>query len=227
MFRVLLFLFVATLSLPAAVAAQPERDIFPRERLTELRREIVFDEGPDFGESRQRPSSGGAPDFSNIGWPGLLLIGLVLAAALGAIIYFTLRTPGPAVRSTTPPPTAQVRANDIVEAELVERGVDPELLRRAEAAGQYDLAIRLLYITALTDLNRGGAIRYRKDRSNRDYLDQLRDHPARADFRLLTLAYERYWYGQYAADAIAYRAARSQYTALSGHLTETPTNANR
>ena len=218
---------MVTLTLPAVVSAQRKAEIFPRERLTKLRREIVFEGAPDFGEGRQRPSPAGAPDFSAIGWPGLLVIGLLLAAGLGAILYFTLRSPGAAARPSTPPPAAVVRANDIVEAELVEKGVDPTLLLQAEAAGQFDLAIRLLYITALTDLNRADAIRYRKDRSNRDYLEQLRGHPARTDFRLLTLAYERYWYGQYAADDAAYRNARSQYTDLTGHLPTTPATPNR
>ena len=227
MSRIFLLLFVVTLTLPAVVSAQREAELFPRERLTELRREIVFEGAPEFGEGRQRPSPTGAPDFSAIGWPGLLLIGLVLAAALGVILYFTLRSPESAARSPIPPPAGVFRANDIVEEELVEKGVDPTLLSQAEAAGQYDLAIRLLYITALTDLNRAGVIRYRKDRGNRDYLEQLRDHPARTDFRLLTLAYERYWYGQYAADDAAYRNARSQYTDLSGHLSTTPATSSR
>ena len=225
--RVLLFLFVALLTLPAAASAQGKDDLFPRERLTKLRREIVFAEGSESVEPPQRSPSTGAPDFSDIGWPGLILIGLVLVGALGAILYFTLRTPSTVSRPPAAAPSATVRANELVEAELVERGVDPELLRRAEVAGQYDLAVRLLYITALTELNRAGAIRYRKDRSNRDYLDQLRDHPAGKDFRHLTLAYERYWYGQYAADALAYRTARSQYTDLTGRLADVSPTPNR
>jgi hypothetical protein len=63
--------------------------------------------------------------------------------------------------------------------------------------GEYRKAIRRAYIALLCDLDQRGKLRLGRSKTNRDYLDAIsseqRIYPT---FSLMTLAFERSWYGQ-------------------------------
>ena len=92
------------------------------------------------------------------------------------------------------------------------------LQERAEQAGQFTIAVRLLYIQLLKDLQDNGLLHYRRDYSNRDYQHQLSASPLLTDFRAVTVDYERYWYGKYPLDPLSYRLVKRKFGALSGRI---------
>ncbi|WP_420458913.1 DUF4129 domain-containing protein [Neolewinella sp.] len=192
--------------------------IFPAERLTELREELVYE--PE--EERELVEPLQPIDWNlqldNLRSPLVLAIAIALLLGLGLLIYRILGDLEVKRRRQHEAEAQGVNVTEIVEEELVEQGVSLSLLERAEAAGQYDIAVRLLYIALLKSLQDAGLLRYRRDFSNRDYRQQLREHPAQADFVRVTQAYERYWYGKYPIDRLSYRLVYKDFGALTDRI---------
>jgi hypothetical protein len=86
----------------------------------------------------------------------------------------------------------------------------PRTLRdMAEAAareGDFDQALRHLYMAVLRHFDRIGLLPYQRARTNWEYVDALRGKADLvADFQPLTLAVDRVIYGRVSADAAAYQ----------------------
>jgi hypothetical protein len=63
--------------------------------------------------------------------------------------------------------------------------------------GEYRKAIRRAYIALLCDLDQRGKLRLGRSKTNRDYLDAMRSElRIYSTFCVMTLAFERAWYGQ-------------------------------
>lgn len=76
------------------------------------------------------------------------------------------------------------------------RGMDTgKALSEALEAGDYQHAFRIGYLDILRELTERNLIRYRKDRTNRQYLSELRGQPLYEPFRELTAHFEGIWYG--------------------------------
>jgi hypothetical protein len=71
------------------------------------------------------------------------------------------------------------------------------LLAQARAEKDFRFAIRLYYLSLLKKLNEEGIIRWKKDKTNRDYLSELflRQYYFEEMSRL-TVSYEQVWYGE-------------------------------
>lgn len=93
---------------------------------------------------------------------------------------------------------AQIEAN-IHESNLT------DFIRQAEEKGNFALAVRLYYLAALKELSLGKVIRWKKDKTNRDYRREMNGHPLAGDFDFLTRAFETAWYGQQAVTEERYR----------------------
>ncbi|WP_116127658.1 DUF4129 domain-containing protein [Lewinella sp. IMCC34183] len=188
--------------------------VFPEQRLGELREEIHFERpaAPEFEPEPDRPAE--SFDWTLFRTPVIVVLSTVLVAGLAYLLYRMRRdlTAGSSPRRAEPAPA--VDATAIQDEVIVERGVAPGLVERAEAAGQYDVAVRLLYLGVLNTLQGAGLLRYRRDFSNRDYRRQLAGSPQAAAFRTVTEAYERYWYGGYPLDRLSYRVVRTEVAAL-------------
>jgi Domain of unknown function (DUF4129) len=76
------------------------------------------------------------------------------------------------------------------EAELK----DP--IRRAIAAGDYPLAVRLYYLAMLKELSVRNHIRWKRDKTNGAYLRELAGSPLFGTVQEVTLIFERIWYGK-------------------------------
>ena len=72
------------------------------------------------------------------------------------------------------------------------------LLEQAKLDKNYKLAVRLYYLELLKQLNARGAIVWKKDKTNRDYLTELMSANFFFDeIRRLTTSYEAVWYGDH------------------------------
>jgi len=73
---------------------------------------------------------------------------------------------------------------------------DPtNLIDQAIQNGNYRLALRLYYLKIIRELSLTGAIEWKKDKTNGDYLRELKKNQLRSPFRSVTIAFERIWYG--------------------------------
>lgn len=124
--------------------------------------------------------------------PVLQIIGFTLIAALLIFVLFYFFGRGlfgnPKVESAT---------QNII-TDLEERPMESDLeryLREALAAKNYRLAIRIYYLMMLKSLHEKSLITWKKDKTNMDYLIELRNHPQYDALSKNTLIYEFVWYG--------------------------------
>ena len=71
------------------------------------------------------------------------------------------------------------------------------LLRNAIKNGNYRLAVRYLYLQSLELLAERKFIEINSNKTNYEYVNELRKHRFANDFASLTLQYEYVWYGEY------------------------------
>lgn len=139
---------------------------------------------------------------------------LIIAAALGALIYLLVNVLGQRGAKARPLGLAEE------EAVLVEARDNDSLLALAEQqakAGDYRRAFRLVYLAALVALDTGGVLRFDRSKTNWEYLRALRS-AGRGDIYQaltpLTREFDQVWYGFSRTDSSQYAHALAQYHAL-------------
>lgn len=153
-------------------------------------------------------------DFSLTDTSTILPLVLILLG-LGYVIYRILGDVSLRRRTRDPNEEEKIVIGDLEEERMVAEGVELSLLERAERTGQYDVAVRLLYIQLLKELQDASLIKYRRDYSNRDYQHQLGQSDFLPAFRNVTTDYERYWFGKYLLDRLSYRLTSRKFRELS------------
>lgn len=94
-----------------------------------------------------------------------------------------------------------------------------QLLEQAKREGNFKLAVRLYYLDLLRRLNEKGAIAWKKDKTNREYLAELFS----ADFffddiRRLTLSYEAVWYGDHNLRADSFAVISTRFENINSKI---------
>ena len=143
------------------------------------------------------------------------LLYLLLAAVIGGLIYVLVQLLSRQQRnSITHVPL------DAAESALVEVRDESSLILLAERharEGDYRRAFRLVYLAALISLDTGNVLRFRRSKTNWEYLRELR-MAGREDVYLalapFTRDFDRVWYGFREAAPIDYERALAQYHAL-------------
>ena len=104
-----------------------------------------------------------------------------------------------------------------IEEDLHEADLE-DFIGQAERAGNYRLAMRLHYLALLKELSLAEAIIWKKDKTNRQYLQELTQTDWKASFRQLTRIFEHYWYGDHELSATDYEQIAPQFRRFSNHL---------
>lgn len=89
-----------------------------------------------------------------------------------------------------------------------------KLIRDALAQKNLRLAVRLYYIKLLKHLDQEGYIRWEKNKTNRDYADELGVAGISREFRKLMNAYEYVWYGERTPSPEEFTALESNFRDL-------------
>ncbi len=89
---------------------------------------------------------------------------------------------------------------DLSEDERIiqEENLD-ELITKALKNKDYRLAVRYNYLKVLKKLMEDDLIKWRADKTNRDYLKELKNSPLADAFKHLTFLYDYIWYGKFPA----------------------------
>lgn len=85
-------------------------------------------------------------------------------------------------------------------------------IKEALDSNNYRLAIRLHYLQLLKTLSEKGVIQYQPDKTNFDYLLQVRSTPHYSDFSGLTRQYEYSWYGLFPISQAQYNQVDQLFT---------------
>ena len=115
---------------------------------------------------------------------------LIACVAIGYGIYWMIRQP----RNRKIARDGAEITLDNLDAYIHETDLE-RFLREALAQQNYPLAVRIYYLQIIKDLSQNGAIQWSKEKTNRDYLGEMRVHSLAQPFREATRAFEYTWYG--------------------------------
>lgn len=79
-----------------------------------------------------------------------------------------------------------------------------EYIKKAISGNNYKLAIRLHYLNVLKQLSAADLIKWKKDKTNKNYLNELIQQSFVTQFRYLTVFFEKVWYGDAEANKQIY-----------------------
>jgi hypothetical protein len=97
------------------------------------------------------------------------------------------------------------------EEELTDASAYDKLIAQAVANKNYRLAIRYLYLQTLQKLTESGLLQFAADKTNYQYVNELRGKPCQNDFAAITLNYEYVWYGKFEIGEDVYRRLSGDY----------------
>lgn len=192
-------------------------------------------EGLDYTEAPQRrrpreatpPAESNGADWDMDRWDGSLfsegtrevLRVLLFVLVIGLLTYFGYRLLGGIQPNAKRSPTSEDLHVEVERLATQLQSMDlDDFVSRALAQADYRLAIRLYFLQVLQTLADQKHIKWKKDKTNRQYLQELRDHPERDEVQRLTLLFERAWYGGGAVDAEAFQRAEAQFKPLLQRL---------
>lgn len=87
----------------------------------------------------------------------------------------------------------------------------PTLFHESEQAGDSRQSVRLLYLWMLRTLTDREVIDWNPDKTNGDYMREIKDVQLRDDFRYLSYLYNYIWYGDFSISSSDYRNAREKF----------------
>ena len=99
-----------------------------------------------------------------------------------------------------------------------ENASDPDSpLRNAIRNGNYRLAVRYLYLQSLQRLSEKKFIEINTNKTNYEYVMEVRRHKFANEFASLTLQYEYVWYGEYPVDERLFEQIQGSFSHFNKH----------
>lgn len=123
------------------------------------------------------------------------------------------------------PEEEEVDVRVLSEEKLLELNLE-ELLQKALQEADYKMAFRLHYLLLIKILKERRYIRWQKEKTNHDYLTELRNTFAFAPFRKITAMYDMIWYGDRPVNKEIYSYFSSEMDMLSADLRTGKSSAN-
>lgn len=94
------------------------------------------------------------------------------------------------------------------------------LIAEAIAAGNLRRAVRLHYLKLLAEMTDRGLIEWRREKTNSEYLNELRRHDLRFRFAELTRVFDFVWYGGFEIDSERYARISGDFNAFTRTVQE-------
>ncbi|MCB0518563.1 MAG: DUF4129 domain-containing protein [Lewinellaceae bacterium] len=155
--------------------------------------------GLDYSEDKKQPQQVRPVDpdkaASFATFMKFLLIGLGIALLIYLIVKMATGEKLFAPKNKKIKPLAGDINLEQIEENLHEAELE-DPIRRAAAAGDYALAVRLYYLAVLKELSLKELIKWKKDKTNGEYLRELAGSRLFGTVQEVTLIFERVWYGK-------------------------------
>jgi hypothetical protein len=144
----------------------------------------------------------------------LQLLAVLFALSMIAYgIYWMMQTPRNRVLFKDGTEITLANLDEYIHETDLER-----FLREALAASNWPLAVRLYFLQTIKQLSEKGVIVWSKEKTNRDYLREMRSHRLGMQFRDATRQYERVWYGNQGISAEDFARLEPEFKALLGEI---------
>ena len=134
---------------------------------------------------------------------------VILAGIAGLVIYLLMKAE---VLGFLFPKKAQSQGLDYENlAENIHEIDFSAAVEEAVNQCNFRLAVRLLYLQTLKNLTDAEKIKYKPDKTNRQYVYELAGSPLQPDFEQLTRQFEFVWYGDFPVDEARFATIQHQF----------------
>lgn len=170
---------------------------------------------------RRDPGEFSAPTFSG---DGMDLSGIVKALfwilIIGGGIFLLLQIFRVKLRNLFRKKSdeAKIEIEELVDPEDISNIDFEDPIRKAINEGLYRKATRLLYLKALREMQDRAMIRWRREKTNRDYLRELKIQELRPQFQHITYLFEYIWYGEVPVDKDHFNRAYANFIEFDQQL---------
>jgi hypothetical protein len=151
-------------------------------------------------------------DWFQHGFGKALIIILVLGGLL-FILFKLLRFSGLKKDAALKP--SPEYSLEMIEHDLENSDIDP-ILFQAISEKKYNLAVRLMYLALLQELNEKNLIQWKKNKTNQHYIYEMTNHAGYARFAELTEVYELVWYGDVPIDVATFDRVKLTFDQQKG-----------
>jgi hypothetical protein len=100
-----------------------------------------------------------------------------------------------------------------IENNIHETDLD-KFIKEAVEGKKYALAIRLYYLAIIKELSHSKLIKWKRDKTNRNYLNEIRSTNLFDPFKEVTRIFERVWYGEGNLDEQKYLSIKPKFEHL-------------
>ena len=140
--------------------------------------------------------------------PYLLVLGVLVFLVW---LFIKVDITGSPLQGRTP---GQVILND--EQEIIENRDIQALIDKALAEANYRLAVRYYYLLVLQQLSRKRIIDWQAQKTNNEYVYEIKEGVLRAQFGKVTRIYDFIWYGSFVVDGDAFAKAQREFQKIEG-----------
>ncbi|WP_407556969.1 hypothetical protein [Winogradskyella sp. 4-2091] len=139
-----------------------------------------------------------------------IVYGLLGIIVLYLLIKFLLENP---VRSVFKTETAAIDGFSYVEENIEQIDFDL-LISKALKNNNYRLATRYLYLKSLKSLGNKKVIEWHYEKTNTDYLNEIKDNQLKSLFKRVSYIYDYVWYGEFPIDEVSYNKNKADFNQL-------------
>jgi len=125
---------------------------------------------------------------------------VLLAIVLGLLIFVIIKMAGMNMANIFNRTPKNINIPYTESLENIHQITFEEEIEKALDQRNYRLAIRLLYLSTLKQLNDADLIHWQADKTNSAYVNELTDAGKRQSFSILTRQFEYVWYGDFPVD---------------------------
>jgi Domain of unknown function (DUF4129) len=151
-----------------------------------------------FGGSRSPSQPSQAPSFAFMKY-------VMLAIALGLLVLVIIKMAGMNIANIFNRTPKNINIPYSESLENIHHITFEEEIEKALGQRNYRLAIRLLYLSTLKQLNDANFIHWQADKTNSAYINELADAEKRQSFSILTRQFEYVWYGDFPVDGPSFQ----------------------
>ncbi|WP_179018736.1 DUF4129 domain-containing protein [Winogradskyella forsetii] len=139
-----------------------------------------------------------------------IVYGLLGIIVLYLLIKFLLENPVSSVFKTE---TAAIEGFSYVEENIEQIDFD-KLISKALKNSNYRLATRYLYLKSLKSLANKQLIEWHYEKTNTDYLNEIKDGQLKTLFKRVSYIYDYVWYGEFPIDEASYNKNKVDFNQL-------------
>ncbi|SEQ83953.1 hypothetical protein SAMN05421824_2451 [Hyunsoonleella jejuensis] len=162
-------------------------------------------------EARTKEQNNGDEVIINLG-PFRFVFYIILAMAVVYLAYALLNEGGTGLFTSSK--NKNIERHDAITAENIENTDIHTLINQAENDNDYRLAIRYYYLLVLKTLSLKNYIKFEDDKTNTEYLNELRETPFNGAFSYVSYLYNYIWYGRFELEASQYAKAKNNFITL-------------